>query len=291
MKSTNCTLLTYGASASGNGNQLGIILRAVESLFRSLPHLSPQPTIKTVQGGGIYKFLKDESETEKSLMDNLLKDLTDINQHLKVYSCMQEKLCDKPIPFIDEEISHIHLSLSVSFAEIYNKYIYDLLAPAPKRGQTRNKLRLVYNKNNAYIKDLRFINVTTTKEAYCILQYGLQNLNYAETSKNDHSSRPHPFFTIRLGWLRKTKKPHNFGDKLKEYYNINTSLLVLGRCIAAVRNCQQQSNLNQGIPFRESKFTQLFQNALSGNESIFMIVTINPNNEMVDESLKFFHDD
>ncbi|KAF5300291.1 hypothetical protein FQA39_LY11148 [Lamprigera yunnana] len=311
MNGINCTLLTYGASGSGktytivgNANQPGIIPRALESLFRSLPHLSPQPTIKPVQSGGIRKLLKDEGETEKSLKDNLLKDLTDINQHLKVYSCMQEKLCDEPIPFIDEDISHIHLSLWVSFAEIYNEYIYDLLAPAAKRGQTRNKLRLLYNKNNAYIKDLRFINVTTAKEAYCILQYGLQNLNYAETCINDHSSRSHSVFTIRLAQSSDTKdgisvssfnfcdlagserlkKTNNLGDRLKESNNINTSLLVLGRCIAAVRNCQQQSNLNRGMPFRESKFTQLFQNALSGNESIFMIVTINSNKEMVDES-------
>ncbi|KAF5300283.1 hypothetical protein FQA39_LY11140 [Lamprigera yunnana] len=279
MNGTNCTLLTYGASGSGktytivrNANQPGIIPRGLESLFCSL-HLSPQPTIKPVQSGGIHKLLKDERETEKSLKDNLLKDLTDFNQHLKVYNCMQEKLCDEPIPFIDVDISHIHLGLWVSFVEIYNEYIYDLLAPATKRGQTRNKLRLLYNKNNAYIKDLRCINVTTAKEAYCILQYGLQNLNYAETSINDHSSRSHSIFIITLAQnfdtkdgisvsyfnfcdlagSERLKKTNNLGDRLKESNNINTSL----------------------------GFGKVHRR---GNESIFMIVTINSNKEMVDES-------
>ena len=111
---------------------------------------------------------------------------------------MQEQLRDTPAALIEEDISNDHLSVWITFAEVYNEYVYDLLTPEPKRGQTRKKLRLVYFNNNAYIKDLRHISVSSAAEAYYLLQYGLQNLNYASTAINDHSSRSHSIFTIKL---------------------------------------------------------------------------------------------
>lgn len=73
------------------------------------------------------------------------------------------------------------------------------------------------------------------------------------------------------------KKTLNIGDRLKEAQNINTSLLVLGRCLKSIHEGQLSKQKIEHIgPFRESKLTRLFQKALSGKEHIVLIVNINP---------------
>lgn len=73
------------------------------------------------------------------------------------------------------------------------------------------------------------------------------------------------------------KKTLNIGDRLKEAQNINTSLLVLGRCLKTIHEGQLSKQKIEHVgPFRESKLTRLFQRALSGKEHIALIVNINP---------------
>lgn len=89
-------------------------------------------------------------------------------------------------------------------------------------------------------------------------------------------------------------KTLNVGDRLKEAQNINTSLLVLSRCLKSIydyQTSQPTKKKNEVMaPFRESKLTRLFQNALSGKEHIALIVNINPIPELYIEThhvLKF----
>lgn len=82
------------------------------------------------------------------------------------------------------------------------------------------------------------------------------------------------------------KKTLNIGDRLKEAQNINTSLLVLGRCLKSIYDGQMMKSRTDNIgPFRESKLTRLFQNALSGKENLALIVNINPLPNFYNETL------
>lgn len=76
------------------------------------------------------------------------------------------------------------------------------------------------------------------------------------------------------------------GDRLKEAQNINTSLLVLGRCLKTIYESQNSTKIkSESIgPFRESKLTKLFQRALSGKEQIALIVNVNPLPNLYDET-------
>lgn len=107
---------------------------------------------------------------------------------------------------------------------------------------------------------LREIKVNSADEAYQIMTIGRENLQFAATRLNHHSSRSHCIFTIKVIRVAKTAKPHlarvsmlsfcdlagserikktlNTGDRQKEAGNINTSLLVLGRCMKAIRQNQ-----------------------------------------------------
>ena len=80
-----------------------------------------------------------------------------------------------------------------------------------------------------------------------------------------------------LAGSERLKKTLNIGDRLKEAQNINTSLLVLGRCLKTIHEGQLSKQKIEHVgPFRESKLTRLFQRALSGKEHIALIVNINP---------------
>ncbi|XP_060522912.1 kinesin-like protein subito isoform X2 [Cylas formicarius] len=303
----NATVFAYGASGSGKTftmvgteNAPGVIPRAFEYLFRSLPILREDPKAKPLPNGTVMELSALQSEEEKRNTQNLLHiygQRPDKLLHLKTYRTMQARLSDCPVATITGNADLVEIW--VSFAEIYNEHIYDLLQP--HSGHSRPKLKLGGLHEHTYIRDLKYYHVKSGLEAYQLLQFGLQNINYAETKVNSHSSRSHAIFTIRLvqgfraekcysslnfcdlAGSEKLKKTLNTGDRLKESNTINKSLLVLGRCIHQIRSIQQTKD-NLLPPFRESKLTQLFQRALSGKEETAMMVTVNPAGTMIDDT-------
>ncbi|NXY29479.1 KI20A protein, partial [Pomatorhinus ruficollis] len=193
----------------------------------------------------------------------------------------------------------------ISFCEIYNEYVYDLLnILSTSKTQRRRVLRICEDQGgNFYIKDLKWINVQSTEEACRLLKIGNKNRSFACTRMNEQSSRSHSIFSIRLLKLtdehqprvlgvselsfcdlagsERCNKTHVFGDRLKEAGNINNSLHILGKCIAALK---QNQNPNY-IPFRESKLTRLFQPFFCGKGKACMIVNINQHASTYDETL------
>ncbi|XP_007645528.3 LOW QUALITY PROTEIN: kinesin-like protein KIF20A, partial [Cricetulus griseus] len=80
-------------------------------------------------------------------------------------------------------------------------------------------------------------------------------------------------------------KDQRSGERLKEAGNINTSLHTLGRCIAALRQNQQNRSKQNLIPFRDSKLTRVFQGFFTGRGRSCMIVNVNPCASTYDETL------
>ncbi|KAF7653067.1 hypothetical protein LDENG_00087710, partial [Lucifuga dentata] len=87
-----------------------------------------------------------------------------------------------------------------------------------------------------------------------------------------------------LAGSERCAKTQNKGSRLKEAGNINTSLLILGKCINALRH-NQQAKLPQHVPFRESKLTHYLQGFFCGRGKACMIVNINQCASMYDETL------
>ncbi|KAJ8943927.1 hypothetical protein NQ314_009591 [Rhamnusium bicolor] len=215
----------------GTAEEPGLIPRALEYVFRTIPKLKEIPKVMPLANGEV-KYLDEQMLGAEKLQRSTILNATHVDRsvHIRTYN------------------------IWVSFAEIYNESIYDLLKAPPPRGKQRPKLRLGNSKGCCYIKDLTSVHVTSGIEAYQILQYGLHNLNYAVTSINSHSSRSHCIFTIKLvqfsevedgiyistfnfcdlAGSERVKKTLNVGDRLKESNNINTSLLVLDATPAAM---------------------------------------------------------
>ncbi|XP_075825133.1 kinesin-like protein KIF20A [Microtus pennsylvanicus] len=199
----------------------------------------------------------------------------------------------------------IRFSVWISFFEIYNELLYDLLEP-PNHQHKRQTLRLCEDQNgNPYVKDLNWIHVRDVEEAWKLLKVGRKNQSFASTHLNHNSSRSHSIFSIRILHLQgegdivpkiselslcdlagsERCKDQKSGERLKEAGNINTSLHTLGRCIAALRQNQQNRSKQNLIPFRDSKLTRVFQGFFTGRGRSCMIVNVNPCASNYDETL------
>ncbi|XP_032693509.1 kinesin-like protein KIF20A [Lontra canadensis] len=199
----------------------------------------------------------------------------------------------------------IRFSIWISFFEIYNELLYDLLEP-PTQQRKRQTLRLCEDQNgNPYVKDLNWIHVQDAEEAWKLLKVGRKNQSFASTHLNQNSSRSHSIFSIRILHLQgegdiipkiselslcdlagsERCKDQKSGERLKEAGNINTSLHTLGRCIAALRQNQQNRSKQNLVPFRDSKLTRVFQGFFTGRGRSCMIVNVNPSASTYDETL------
>lgn len=301
------TLLTYGTSGSGktftmHGDEAnaGIIPRAIEHIFTRYKYMiSSTPGVKFDKGN---IMLVDESNysVEEQLRARLIA--ADPARRLNDAGIEQEH------EFEAITVGKESVVIWLSFAEIYNENVYDLLSVHEKRpNKPRKNLKIIANEGNAFIKDLTSVNVRTAQEAYAVFNAGLEQVNTAATNININSSRSHCIFMVNvilctppgefsfcvykfcdLAGSERLKKTENVGNRLKEAQRINSSLLVLGRCLDLLY-ANQQKKSKEVVPFRESKLTMLLQKSLMGREKITTIVNMMPKTEFIEENLHVLH--
>ena len=207
-------------------------------------------------------------------------------------------------------------SVFVSYAEVYNECVYDLLTVTPKskgKNPRRDTCRIGEKNGNPYIRDLREVQVTDSDDAIRIICAGQRNRKVAATGSNQESSRSHCLFTVKvikrktadpaakptvnqltivdLAGSERYKKTGVGGDRIKEAGTINTSLMTLGKCMDVLRwNQDHKSKQPRVVPYRDSKLTRLFKYYLDGKGMSRMIVNIADVTHSFDETshcLKF----
>ncbi|KAM5157918.1 kinesin-like protein KIF20A isoform 1-T2 [Mantella aurantiaca] len=314
----NGLVFTYGVTNAGktftiqgSPKDCGILPRSLDVIFGYIRGRKyPKMTLKPYLGNDVMKLdpaqVKQEEAAKASLLSILKED------SLKTVSS-SGNLRNLPSsievsPVKDGEGENHQFSAWVSFFEIYNEYVYDLLDQFPSsKNQKRPALKICDDQAGiSYVKDLKWVNITSTEEACKILQIGNKNRSLASTKMNQQSSRSHSIFTIRLLKLsngddpsvlgvsemslcdlagsERCNKTQTVGDRLKEAGNINNSLLILGKCIAALKHSHNPKKASY-VPFRESKLTRLFQPFFSGKGKACMIVNINQCASTYDETL------
>jgi hypothetical protein len=97
----------------------------------------------------------------------------------------------------DGSLADEHYSVWISFFELYNENILDLLVQ-PKDMKTRKNLRLMQNDESTMIKNLIQIPVFDIKEAEDIIKFGFSNRATSKTNLNEASSRSHAVLCITL---------------------------------------------------------------------------------------------
>ncbi|XP_024960925.1 kinesin-like protein KIN-7K, chloroplastic [Cynara cardunculus var. scolymus] len=203
---------------------------------------------------------------------------------------------------IQETPNHEFL-LRVSYLEIYNEVVNDLLNPA---GQD---LRIREDGQGTFVEGIKEEVVLSPAHALSLIAAGEEHRHVGSTNFNLLSSRSHTIFTLtiesspcenseseavnfsQLNLIdlagSESSKAETTGVRQKEGSYINKSLLTLGTVISKLTDGR-----NSHIPYRESKLTRLLQSSLSGHGRVSLICTVTPsssNSEETHNTLKFAH--
>ncbi|XP_032397384.1 kinesin-like protein KIF20B isoform X2 [Etheostoma spectabile] len=321
----NSLVFTYGVTNAGKtftflgpDADAGILPRSLDVIFSSIDEqVFPGMSIKPHRCQEFTRLTMKQQAEEVAFKRNFFRQLKESDRsHASLNSTNRTLLegfsmLDTTVA-AEDKISlgvgaHTKFSVWVSFCEIYNENIHDLLEVIPSGALRRAALRLSQDvKGNAFVKDLRWVQVNSAEEAYKVMKLGKKNQSFSSTRLNQLSSRSHSVFSIRilriedigtprvhsvselclcdLAGSERCAKTQNIGERLKEAGNINTSLLILGKCINALRH-NQQAKLLHHVPFRESKLTHYLQGFFCGRGKACMIVNINQCASMYDETL------
>ncbi|KAK9803373.1 hypothetical protein WJX72_000380 [[Myrmecia] bisecta] len=208
-------------------------------------------------------------------------------------------------------------SLSVSYMEIYNEKIHDLLQPYKPRDK-RAPQDMVQKKaglevkdrgsQGTFVKGLSARRITTVQQALDVVRKGDQHRAVRHTEMNQHSSRSHTILQVILeqrvaneSGLCLLRSKLNFVDlagserwnahheltdeRISEMTSINQSLSAL---ITVVGKLAEEGTTH--VPYRDSKLTHLLQDSLGGNSKTLIIATVSPSSAAFEETcstLKF----
>ncbi|ESO00704.1 hypothetical protein HELRODRAFT_192579 [Helobdella robusta] len=206
-------------------------------------------------------------------------------------------------------------NVEISFFEIYNEKIHDLLGSSSGKDKSFKKPNLKVREHpvmGPFVDGLSTYVVKSFEDIETWLNVGNKRRATACTGMNDNSSRSHSVFTLILtqtktSVIEGTSHSHNItskinlvdlagserqslaktsGDRLKEGSSINKSLMALGKVISVLSEQQTNKNKkNQFIQYRETILTWLLKESLGGNSKTCMLATISPSNLNTEETL------
>ena len=194
--------------------------------------------------------------------------------------------------------------VSISYLEIYNEIIFDLLSPVPANEQKGEINFQEDAKGNVVVKGLTKHVVANEEEAFNLLFEGESNRTVSEHQLNKASTRSHCIFTISiemkskvessekvltsklnfvdLAGSERVKETGSSGLALKEAAYINKSLTFLEQVVVALTD---KTKRKEYVPYRQSKLTHILKDAIGGNCKTIMIATIWPEEQFILDTL------
>ncbi|KAJ0716663.1 putative plus-end-directed kinesin ATPase [Helianthus annuus] len=195
---------------------------------------------------------------------------------------------------IQQEIDREFL-LRMSYMEIYNEEINDLLAPEHRKLQIHESIE-----RGIFVAGLKEEIVSSPEQVLKFMEFGEAHRHIGETNMNLHSSRSHTIFRmiiesrdkvedeyaenscdavrvsvlnlVDLAGSERAAKTGAEGVRLKEGSHINKSLMTLGTVIKKLSEGAESQGGH--VPYRDSKLTRILQPALGGNANTAIICNI-----------------
>ncbi|NXC74711.1 KI18B protein, partial [Anhinga anhinga] len=178
----------------------------------------------------------------------------------------------------------------VSYQEVYNEQIHDLLEPKGPLAIREDP------EKGVVVQGLSFHQPASAEQLLEMLANGNKNRTQHPTDVNATSSRSHAIFQIyvkqqdRVGGLtqdlqvakmslidlagsERASVTNTKGERLREGANINRSLLALINVINALADAKSKKT---HIPYRDSKLTRLLKDSIGGNCRTIMIAAVSP---------------
>lgn len=203
---------------------------------------------------------------------------------------------------IDDRRDDWDVDVTVTFLEIYNEEIRDLLVE-PGSHVPRGGLSIREDKT-VKVVGLTELKPQTAEEVKEIVLLGNSRRTQSPTHANETSSRSHAVLQVHvtqsprtpglteqriigtlsiidLAGSERAAATTNMGQRMVEGANINKSLLALGNCINAL--CESGGAIRH-VPYRNSKLTRLLKFSLGGNCKTVMVVCISPTSNHFDDT-------
>ncbi|AWP01412.1 hypothetical protein SMAX5B_012658 [Scophthalmus maximus] len=321
----NGLLFTYGVTGSGktftmtgSPGEGGLLPRSLDMLFNSIgPFQAKRFVFKPDEKNGMEIQNQVDALLERQKRDSqqsVPKTPSSRQRADPEFADMisSEEACKSEN--VDEDCC---FSVFVSYIEIYNNYIYDLLEDAPydpiRPKPPQSKILREDQNHNMYVAGCTEVEVKSTEEAFEVFWKGQKKRRIANTQLNRESSRSHSVFTVKLAQApldadgdhilqdknqvnvsqlclvdlagsERTSRTKAEGSRLREAGNINQSLMTLRTCMEVLRE-NQMCGTNKMVPYRDSKVTHLFKNYFDGEGKVRMIVCVNPNADDYEETM------
>jgi len=193
-----------------------------------------------------------------------------------------------------ESLEDKSCEIGISYLEVYNETVIDLLSPGAQ-------LNIRENGSSTTIPGLSIHKPTGPDHILSLLSFGNSNRTQHATDANSESSRSHAVLQvflrqkdkaaglssevklakmslIDLAGSEKGCVTGNKGARFREGSNINKSLLALGNCINALADGSKY------IPYRNSKLTRLLKDSIGGNCRTVMIANVSPSSETFEDT-------
>jgi len=187
-------------------------------------------------------------------------------------------------------------SIQVSFMEVYNEGLYDLL-----REDTSSSEHVIIQHDawGTMVTGMTCLDVTSLEQVSALMAQANRSRSTGATDMNAASSRSHSVFAMYLKGTNETQgtelngalhlvdlagserlnKSGATGERLTETRNINKSLASLAHVFTA------KAAGSAHVPFRNSKLTHLMEPCLSGQGKTLMLVNVNPQQGETHETL------
>ncbi|XP_072250499.1 kinesin-like protein KIF13A isoform X4 [Leuresthes tenuis] len=217
------------------------------------------------------------------------------------------RLCCSLFERVHKETNEAHtFKVEVSYMEIYNEKVRDLLDPKGSRQSLKVREHKVLG---PYVDGLSQLAVTNFEDIEVLMSEGNKSRTVAATNMNEESSRSHAVFSIivtqtlydlrsgnsgekvskmslvDLAGSERVSKTGAAGERLKEGSNINKSLTTLGCVISALADQSGGKGKAKFVPYRDSVLTWLLKDNLGGNSKTAMIATVSPAADNYEETL------
>eukprot|EP00002_Diphylleia_rotans_P022956 TRINITY_DN4509_c0_g1_i3.p1 TRINITY_DN4509_c0_g1~~TRINITY_DN4509_c0_g1_i3.p1 ORF type:complete len:751 (+),score=179.87 TRINITY_DN4509_c0_g1_i3:64-2316(+) len=190
--------------------------------------------------------------------------------------------------------------VTISYLEVYNEYIRDLLKPQSGHLDLREDPI-----KGISVSNITEYTTTSAQEVLHLLHQGNRRRTTEATGANEVSSRSHAVMQIvieqkerianvsaeviisklsmiDLAGSERATVTQNSGKRMMEGANINRSLLALANCINALGD---KSKIGSYVPYRDSKLTRLLKDSLGGDCRTVMIANISPASNQFEETV------
>ncbi|EDV40552.1 uncharacterized protein Dana_GF10567 [Drosophila ananassae] len=327
LRGRNSLLFTYGVTGSGktytmtgNLRHRGVMPRCLDVLFRTISDYQAKKFVFKPDKLNGFEILSEE--------DALLERQHEMNQrfagagrfafrHKDSDPEIASQASVEPTPLLGLDEDNMY-SVFVTYIEIYNNSVYDLLEDSGIQKTLQSKIIREDANRHMFVHGVTEVEVKTVEEALEVFQMGQKRKRMGHTVLNAESSRSHSVFNIRLvqaptdsqgenvvqdkqnitvsqlslvdlAGSERSSRTKNTGVRLREAGNINNSLMTLRTCLEYLRENQQAAASGMApkkIPYRDSKITHMFKNYFDGEGQVSMIVCINPRVEDYDENMQ-----